>query len=1056
MGVNKKKIVTIRVMAVFAIIFCAINVEVYGQKQLNFNNITIEDGLSQATVEVLFQDSRGYMWFGTNDGLNRYNGYRIETYSYKREDKNSINNNYIIDIGEDSNNNIWIATFGGVSRISVENATIINYTMDENTGNLSNSNTTKLLITKKGDILVATVDGLNLYNKKTDSFERIFKGRLANEFINSIVEDEEGNIWVATNSGINKITNNFKDISTIRYDETAKNSVYSLCADSTFMWIGTKNNGAYKIDCNTFEIIEEYADNTKLAGRLVRTIFIDSNGSTWFGTDNGLVSLIQDTMNVYVNSIYDSNSLKDSQVFSIIEDRSGLLWVGTYSGVSRCDPYNKIQHYKNNPLDENSLKENMIKAFYEDEQGILWVGTNNSGVNLLDRKNDIIRIIDTESEPIKISSNTINDIAGYKEYIFVGTHKGVNLINLQKGTNKIYDENNGLTSSIIKKLYCDSKGYLWIGTDIGINIINIKTGEIVDTSILDEYGDVFINNNIRAIYEDSEGYYWVGTLTEEGMVKIDPFSRKITKYKNIPEDETSISSNSIRAIAEDSKGDIWIGTSLGLNRYNKETGEFTIYTTDNGLSNNTVYGILIDDHDNIWVSTNNGISKYEQENDKFSNYSTVDGLQSNEFNGIAYYENSAGEFFFGGINGFNVFRPEEIEDRKYLSKVRFESFKVNGIEYTTIDGGEFKYNENNINIELFLPDYKNIENIQYYYSFGENSNWNLLNENSINLVNISPGKYKLKIKARDNNGEFSEENIVEFTIKPPFWKSRQSIFIYLILIVYGVYRNKTKVKKMDEIINNRTKELSEEMRKSNKLLNKVIDAERNKNSYLVNLSHELRTPLNVIYSTEQLINELNKEGLSKEKLSYYMSILVKNTNRLLKLINDLIDSSKIENGSYHLNIKENDVVYLVEEIVLTLKDYIENKGIELIVDPEVEEKIIQCDKEAIERCIINLVSNAGKFTESGGQITVKIIDLNEYVKIEIIDTGIGIDKKYHKYIFNRFNQIIDANSEVKGGSGLGLTITSQIIELHKGKIYVESEAGQGSTFTIILPVKQNS
>ena len=245
------------------------------------------------------------------------------------------------------------------------------------------------------------------------------------------------------------------------------------------------------------------------------------------------------------------------------------------------------------------------------------------------------------------------------------------------------------------------------------------------------------------------------------------------------------------------------------------------------------------------------------------------------------------------------------------------------------------------------------------------------------------------------------------------------------------------------------------MEKNNELFNKIINLEKNKNKYFVNLSHELRTPLNVISSTLQLIQEYNKkeQGIDKNKIEYHTYVMKRNTNRLLNLINNIIDNSKIEHGNYRLNIKDENIVYIVEESVLTLKDYIEEKGINLIIDPEIEEKIIECDREEIERCIVNLVNNAYKFTKSGGTIEVIIKDLYNEVEISVIDTGIGIDKDYQKFIFDRFNQVVDAQSEVKGGSGLGLTITKNIVEMHNGNISVESELNKGSKFTITLPAK---
>lgn len=298
-------------------------------------------------------------------------------------------------------------------------------------------------------------------------------------------------------------------------------------------------------------------------------------------------------------------------------------------------------------------------------------------------------------------------------------------------------------------------------------------------------------------------------------------------------------------------------------------------------------------------------------------------------------------------------------------------------------------------------------------------------------------------------------------INLPFWKSTEAIVLYVLLIIVivsiAIYVNTNRVNILDEMVSRRTRELNEEMEKNTELLNKVIDLEKRKNAYLVNISHELRTPLNVLHSIQQLIRELNKseEGISKEKLDDYMIISEKNINRLLKIINDLIDTSKVEHGNYNINVKENDIVYIVEEAALSLKEYIESRNIELIIDPEIEEKIIECDSNEIERCIINLVSNAAKFTHSGGTIWISVKEVKDKVKIEVSDTGIGIEEKNLEYIFDKFNQIIDPNCEVKGGSGLGLTITKNIVKLHNGEIYVESEINKGSKFTIILPVKHN-
>lgn len=318
---------------------------------------------------------------------------------------------------------------------------------------------------------------------------------------------------------------------------------------------------------------------------------------------------------------------------------------------------------------------------------------------------------------------------------------------------------------------------------------------------------------------------------------------------------------------------------------------------------------------------------------------------------------------------------------------------------------------------------------------------------------FSPRRYIFKIRLINDDGNKSKVSYVDFTVKPPFWMSPLAIVIYLLIIILLIVSFRYKVKKLDNLVNERIKDLKEEMKKNEVLNNKNLKLERNKNSYFTSLSHELRTPLNVINSTNQLIQSLISKNptIAKEKLNYYIDVSQKNCTRLLNLINNILDNSKLQNNKYEISLKETDIVYLVEETSLTLIDYIKSKGINLIIDPEVEEKQIRCDAYEIERCVTNLVSNAIKFTPEGGNITVSIKDLDEEVKISVIDTGVGIDEKFHESIFDKFNQVLDDDVS-KVGSGLGLTITKQIVKLHKGKIYVESKLGQGSNFVIILPV----
>ena len=1045
-----KKLITTTLVGIT--VLTPINKLSYAQsKNLIFNNINIEQGISQSTIEDIFQDSEGYIWLGTNDGLNRYNGYEFKIYNYE-EYQNSISHNGITDITEDKYGNIWVNTVSGVNKINKKTEKISNYT--EINGKIKEDSTTEIIVTKDNNILVGTYEGLNIYNAKEDRFDIILeqKDGILSSCIYSIDEDINGNIWIGTELGLNKLSKDFKVLETY----PSESEIYNIFCDDEngFVWAGSDSSGLLKIDKNTKEVtqyINDIEDENSIPVNQVGVIIRDSKGNLWVGTTNGLARYNEknDSFDVYKNKVYDKNSLVYNDVRSIIEDREGVLWVGTYSGISIFDTESSIKYYNAGLDDGYLLSENMVHGIYEDDEGYLWVGSRTKGVNIIDRENNTSKSISMENNNV-IQSNSINDITGYKDFIFVATDAGVLKINKKENTIQNYNLEDGLIGENVKDIFVCDKNYLWIGSTNGLNLLDIENDKIIDmTDYVDE------GSYVRYIYQGQDGSYYIGFLRDGGLGIIEPNSKETKYYKNIPNDKTSISSNRVRYINEDSKGNIWIGTSYGLNKYDPKTKVFKRYTTIDGIANNTIYGVLVDDNDNIWVSTNKGISQIDTKNNTVNNLSVTDGLQGNEFNGNAAFKSKSGELFFGGINGLNAFYPEDVNSINNKSKVIFDGFKVNDKDYLDINGLKFDNNTENIKIKFFTPVYSSNKNISYEYELiGSNSSKATTKENYVIYNDLLPGKYTFKVRAVDSRGDISDSETIEFFIKYPFWMSPIACFIYLVIAILFIINNKYKLKYLDRLVKSRTKELEEQMIKNEELYNNNIKIEENKNKYLVNLSHELRTPLNVISSTNQLLLELSKkDNIKADKLAYYIDISERNCNRLLNLVNNILDNTKLQSRMYTLNLKEVDIIYLVEETSLTLIDYIKSKSIELIIDPEVEEKVILCDDYEIERCIVNLVSNAAKFTPEGGNITITIKDLDDKVMISVLDTGVGIEEKYHKTIFDRFNQV--DNDESKGGSGLGLSITSKIVELHKGEIYVESKVGEGSNFVIILPVDPN-
>ncbi|WP_195940014.1 ligand-binding sensor domain-containing protein [Romboutsia sp. 1001713B170131_170501_G6] len=1047
-----KKLNIFKVLIVLVMILSINTIKIFAQTSLKFRNITIEQGLSQGTIEDLYQDSKGYIWIGTQDGLNRYNGYEFKQYRHNEKSKNSIVSNNIIKIKEDKDNNIWVGTIDGVSKIS-KDGKIKNYKQGSKNGNISDDNVCDILVTSDGKVLVGTINGLNIYNENKDRFERILskESDLTDQFIYCLDEDKNKNIWIGTSDGLNKINTKNKNIDKIYLTKdkkpNEKDTIYGLYMDKEgYVWIGTMKNGLFKIDINTNKIKLHKISKQNKELDFVKNILKDTEGNIWVCTDDGLLELSEDgnKEELYKNRPYDSHSLISNSTRCIMQDKNGLIWVGTYTGISIFDPKNRVTQYQNDPYDKNSLSSSVIHGIYEDKDGLIWVGTRSDGINIINRKKDTIRQI----EKGILTDDRIRYITGKNDDIWIGTNSGLNRINKKTKKIKYYTLDNGLLDNYIRTIYIDGE-YVFVATRGGVNIINSKTNEISNINdLLVKYK--IPKDYISCIYKDKEGIYWLGTSTEGGLISINPKTKKVKIYKK----KDGLSTNEIRNVVEDNNKNLWIATNYGLNKLDKETGKIIYFTEQEGLPNNTVYGVVLDDKNNPWMSTNNGISKFDVKNNKFINLNVTDGLQGNEFNGNACFKNSKGEILFGGINGLNIINPNNLVTSKDISRVMIDDISVNGVVFEEGKNLEFKSDENTIEIKFFLPDYKNTQRIQYVYKLeGSNDSWHTIKDNKVTYTNLRPGSYKFMVKAINNNGVMSEKTNINFKINPPWWRSKEALVIYALIIIAIIVHNQRKMKRLDKLVGERTEELREEMEKNKVLFDKVIELEKNKNNYFINLSHELRTPLNLIRSTEQLITGLNNRGkqISSEKIEYYMSILRKNSNRLLRLINNIIDTSKIENGNYILNVNEHDIVYLVEESALSLSNLAHDKGIELIVDPYIEEKTILCDSYDIDRCIVNLVNNAIKFTSEGGKVEVIIKEVGTNVQIEISDTGVGIEEKYHHSIFNRFNQVVDEYGESKQGSGLGLTITKHIINLHKGDIYVESELGKGTKFTIILP-----
>ena len=1028
---------------------------------INFQSITIDDGLSQSLAEYIYQDSYGYIWIGTNDGLNRYNGNEFKIYKNIKNDSNSISNDSISSIVEDNDKNLWVGTDGGLNKINLVTGNITRYLVSEEDKVYSNTTVDEVMLDSKGRLWVCTINGLNLYDRDNDTFVKVAESYFKDKGLQDIDEDHEGNIWVSTREGLYKYNTNNGEVKKF-FDGV---NIFTIYYSNKKLWIGTKTNGLNIMDLedNSIKVYTHDTNNSKsIPSNFIRDIIRSKDGSVWLATDQGLASFDEKDETFYTyKSNNDKYSLWDNNIINLYQDKLGVMWVGTFSGISKFSINKDFKVYRNDPIDDNSLSSSSVCGIYEDNEGMIWVGTFNSGINKINKNEETVtRYYNDVNNENSLSSSRIKDITGIDNEIWIATDNGLNKYDKSTDTFSVYlkpDNGEGIVSNEIRTLYIDKEGLLWIGTRGGICTFDRKNKFISYNNILEENG--VYEKTINAIYEDSEGIMWFGLGNDGGIVKYNKETGEIKNYLSDDNNINSLSFNTVRAIAEDKEGDIWIATQSGLNKFNKEDEEFTVYTYSEGLSNDFIYGVIVDNNNNIWVSTNYGISMYNEEDDKFIRYYEADGVASNEANGFSYHINKDGSrIYFGGVNGLTEIDPLNLSSKMTTSDVIVDSIKTSGgIAVKVHDNIVLDYDSRELYIKFFIPEYKNISQMQYAYKLeGMDSDWTFSgNENYARYANLSPGRYTMLIAGRNYNGVWSDVSKVNIRVKNSVWKTPIAYFVYTFIIGAIIYLFYNQVKILDALVIQRTQELNNKLNENKKLYKKLIEAEQYKNNYFINLSHELRTPLNVILSIEQLISSLNKSGklIGNEKMETYMNTLRGNSKRLLNLINNIIDTSKIDSGSYRLDKENVNIVSLVEDTTLTMVELAEVKGIELIVDPEIEEVFIKCDKLDIERCIINLIGNAIKFTESGGNITVGISELESKVKITVKDTGVGIDPKYHNSIFDRFGQVYSVASEEFGGSGLGLTLTKNLIALHGGEIGVVSEKGKGSEFIIILPIE---
>jgi len=824
------------------------------ENNIRFEHITSEQGLSQDIVSCILQDKQGFMWFGTQDGLNRFDGYGFRTYKYNPDDPTSLPGNKVISIYEDYSGTLWIGTEGGgLCRFNREKENFIRYRYKDNIDLIPGCDieiVSAIIGDRDGILWVGTWGGLVRFDPLKQQLSYFthqagMPGTLSDNKIRALYREKSGIIWIGTEEGgLNSFDPQKETFTSYKYkpneaDSLSSNRVYAILEDSKEnLWVGT-SSGLDRYDRKKKNFIHYRHHPQKansLSNNTIKTIFEDSRGNLWVGTNEGglnrLDSFSEKTFTYCIHEPGNPSSLSNNGIRCIWEDTANCLWIGTFGGgINRIDPFKQqFSHLNARPKIPLILSRSDVNCFYEDKEGIFWIGTFDQGLKQFNLRTGRIKNYKKGLSADSLSNNWVMAIDEDKTgAIWIGTWGGgINCFNRETGKFTRYTYRDGCTrcpgSNDIFCLHSDQENNLWIGTwKGGLNRLNLATMEFEYFKSDPKNPYSIRSNGATSIFPDYEQgeIFWIGTYTSG----LECFNRKtghFTHYLHKPDNPDSLSHNSVQYIyiSPDNPHIIWIGTlGGGLNKFNKKTKHWRHYTEEDGLSNNTVVGILEDKNNNLWLSTTRGISHFNPVNEVFTNYYEEDGLQGNEFNQGAIYKGRNGKFYFGGVNGFNAFFPGKIKKNSFEPPVVITDFKVFNrdfhLEKSILETKEIKLSyRDTLAFEFAALNYIAPAKNRYAYKLeGFDKNWiQLGKKREITFSSLPPGKYVLRIKGSNNDGVWNEKGTsLKITIVPPFWFTwwfRVLVLLMIGTLIYLWHRSRMKhlslrlktEKEMDRIV----------------------------------------------------------------------------------------------------------------------------------------------------------------------------------------------------------------------------------------------------------------
>ncbi len=1052
-----------------------------------FAHLSSEHGLSNSTVECVLQDSRGFMWFATADGLNRYDGYQMTVYRNIPEDTTSILNNYVLHLFEDSKQRLWITSSSGVNRYDRSHDNFHRYTYRAPSASNGRIPGKRFIYEDaEGTVWAGTRSGLQVFNEREGKFEPFVSPHREDlpafaADVTCMVEDRYHNLWIGTaENGLYKRDRqgNLHHFLHIPDDPASlsHNSVTDIKVDLRGqLWIGTLRGLNKLVDGNRFiQFTHRGSNGQGILSDVVKCIAVDHLGKVWVGTENGGINVWDEREQRFLrheNHPWKPYSLSQKTVSSITEDNQGNIWIGTHrGGVNVYHPQSgKFKLYTQGPtLQDLSYKD--VKAFHEGKDGMIYIGTDGGGLNSWDRRQQ--RFSYHKHHPAdehSIGSDAVLHIMEDSDGdIWVGTWQGgLNKFDPTDGTFRRYMHDAGdegsIASNNVWQILEDRHRRLWIATEHGgLNLFDKSTGRFKRVAARRPDGAWSATSNIHAMAMDTEGHLWIG-CSDGALFRYDETTDTFTRYPLHRVDSGHVSSSAIKVIYSDGLGNLWVGAE-GLYRYNPVANRFNVAPcADASLQHEMVQSIEIDDRGTLWLGTGNGLVRYNPEEQTCKRFNTADGLQGLEFGPKASLKTISGELLFGGFNGFNIFHPDSIRTNVLKPPVYLTDFQLSNqsvrpapkgspLKQHITEAGEIvlDYSQSAFSFWFAAINYVSTTKNQYAYMLeGFDNEWQYVgNSRTATYTNLNPGNYVFKVKASNNDGVWNDTGrSINLIIKPPFWmtwwfRTSAVLLVLGICLFYLRLYRRLEIEKMNE--------------------QKMEEMHDMQLQFFTNISHEFRTPLSLIMGGLERANEDTLPTHSRK----YIELSLKNTHRLSSLINELMNFRKASSGMLKLKVGKVEVETALKSIEEDFHTFAEqqNIGFAVTYHPAIPKGLL--DMNMVEKILLNLLNNAFKYSKN--QVSLHIFDrledfrpryelLNvqeskykgeQYCYFVVADDGIGMAPEAGKYLFERYYRF----SSDQAGTGIGLAFVKVLALLHKGFVRVYSTLDRGTEILIGLPI----